>query len=141
MTPDHLFGPHESRPWNPLIARTFYRRGIIEEWGRGTIRMADLATAVGLPRPEIEQRSDCVSVRFRRAETSTWRPVGGLTEQQEAIVALLRRSDTGLALREIESLLDGQASNRHLRSCLAALKAKGLAVSTGHGRGARWRAT
>ena len=31
LTPEKLFGPHESRPWNPLIARTFYRRGIIEE--------------------------------------------------------------------------------------------------------------
>ena len=26
-----LFAPHESLAWNPLIARTFYRRGIIEE--------------------------------------------------------------------------------------------------------------
>lgn len=34
LTPDDLFEPHQSRPWNPLIARTFYRRGIIEEWGR-----------------------------------------------------------------------------------------------------------
>lgn len=29
LTPDDLFGPHESRPWNPLIARTFYRRAAI----------------------------------------------------------------------------------------------------------------
>ena len=24
-----------SRPWNPRVARAFYLRGIIEEWGRG----------------------------------------------------------------------------------------------------------
>ncbi len=35
LTPDDLFWPHGSRPWNPLIARTFYRRGISEEWGGG----------------------------------------------------------------------------------------------------------
>ena len=29
LTSAKLFSPHESRPWNPLIARTFYRRGII----------------------------------------------------------------------------------------------------------------
>ena len=40
LTPEKLFAPHESRPWNPLIARTFYRRGIIEEWGRGTLKAA-----------------------------------------------------------------------------------------------------
>ena len=30
LTPNDLFSPHESRPWNPLTARSFYRRGIIE---------------------------------------------------------------------------------------------------------------
>ena len=37
LTAEALFAPHESLPWNPLIARVFYRRGIIEQWGRGTI--------------------------------------------------------------------------------------------------------
>lgn len=35
LTPEALYLPHESLPWNPLIARVFYRRGIIEAWGRG----------------------------------------------------------------------------------------------------------
>ena len=35
LTPEALFEPHESLPWNPLIAAVFYRRGIIESWGRG----------------------------------------------------------------------------------------------------------
>ncbi len=38
LTAEALFEPHESLPWNPLIARVFYRRGIIESWGRGTLR-------------------------------------------------------------------------------------------------------
>ena len=42
LTPDKLFAPHESRPWNPLIAGTFYRCGVIEEWGGGTLKMAEL---------------------------------------------------------------------------------------------------
>jgi len=142
LTPDDLFGPHESRPWNPLIARTFYRRGIIEEWGRGTIKMANLATSMGLPHPEIEERGDCVTVRFRRKDAASIRQAGGrLTEPQQAVLALLRRSDSGLALREIRPLLDEQLSNPQLRRCLAALKARGLARATGHGRGARWNAT
>ncbi len=142
LTPDDLFGPHESRPWNPLIARTFYRRGIIEEWGRGTIRMANVATSMGLPRPEIEERGDCVTVRFRRKDASFVRQAGaGLSERQDEVLALLRHSGGGLALREIRSLLDGQLSDSQLRRCLAALRATGLARATGHGRGARWKAT
>ena len=140
LTPGDLFGPHESRPWNPLIARTFYRRGIIEEWGRGTIRMADLATSAGLPRPEIEDRGDCVTVRFRRANYVPPRHDDGeLTEQQRTVLALLHRSDGALALRDIRVALGSQANERRLREDLTTLKAKGLADSTGVGRGARWK--
>lgn len=38
---DDLYQSHESLPWNPAIASVFYRRGIIEAWGRGTIKMAE----------------------------------------------------------------------------------------------------
>ncbi len=65
LTPEKLFGPHESLPWNPLIARTFYRRGIIEVWGSGTLRMAELTSGAGLPAPEIEDDGGTVTVRFR----------------------------------------------------------------------------
>ncbi len=140
LTPDDLFGPHESRPWNPLIARTFYRRGIIEEWGRGTIRMTDLATSAGLPRPEIEERGDCVTVRFRPADYVPPQPDNGeLTERQMTILTLLRRSDGALALRDIRAVLEPQANGRRLREDLAVLKTRGLAETTGVGRGARWK--
>ena len=42
LTAEALFAPHESLPWNPLIARVFFRRGVIEAWGRGTLKMAEL---------------------------------------------------------------------------------------------------
>lgn len=140
LTPAALFGPHESRPWNPLIARTFYRRGIIEEWGRGTLRIAELATSAGLPRPEIEERGDCVTVRFRHGQVVPSRRSGrDLIERQEAILALLDRADDGLALREIRAQLPLHTSERQVKRALAALKDRGLAVSTGRGPAARWR--
>ena len=137
LTPAALFGPHESRPWNPLIARTFYRRGIIEEWGRGTLKMAELATSAGLPRPEIEEHDDCVTVCFRLGQVMPSRRA--LIERQGAILALLDEADDGLALREIRAQLALSASERQVKRALAALKTRGLAVSAGHGRAARWR--
>ena len=139
LTPEKLFVPHESRPWNPLIARTFYRRGIIEEWGNGTLKMADLAKSAGLPMLEIEDIGDCVTVRFRHGQFVPGRPGAlGSTERQEAILALLARADDGLALREIRAQLGSRASERQLRDDLAILRARGLIVSKGFGRGARW---
>ena len=70
LTPEKLFAPHESRPWNPLIARTFYRRGIIEEWGSGTLKMATLTGAAGLPMPEIEDDRAGTRTSYLPARTS-----------------------------------------------------------------------
>ena len=140
LTSEKLFTPHESLPWNPLIARTFYRRGIIEEWGRGTLKMAELTTAAGLPRPEIEDAGGCVTVRFRHGHyVPSEKDERGLTKQQQAILALLDRAPDGLALREIRARLEPQASERQVRWALAVLRRQGLAVSTGRGRVARWR--
>lgn len=139
LTPEKLFEPHESLPWNPLIARTFYRHGIIEEWGRGTLKMVEAANIAGLPRPEIADTGGCVTVRFlnNRFVPSNGNE-GDLTEQQRAILDLLDRSDGTLALREIRSGLVPSTSERRLRGDLTALKERALVRVTGRGRGARW---
>jgi ATP-dependent DNA helicase RecG len=64
LTPDDLRKPHASRPWNPLIANVFYRRGVIDQWGRGTIKIAELTALAGLTPPEFEERGGEVVVRF-----------------------------------------------------------------------------
>ena len=140
LTPLDLFGPHESKPWNPLIARTFYRRGIIEEWGRGTLKMAALATTAGLPRPEIEERGDWVTVRFRRADSFPSRHMGNdLAGRQESILALLDHSEEGMALRDIVAHMGVDTSERQVKRALAKLREQGLAETVGHGLASKWR--
>ncbi len=140
LTAEALFQPHESLPWNPMIARTFYRRGIIESWGRGTIKIAELAASAGLPRPEIEDAGGCVTVRFRPSRYVPPRRVGhDLTERQRVILALLDASRGGLALRDILVRLADGTGGRQVREDLAALRTFGLAIASGHGRGALWK--
>ncbi len=157
LTPEKLFAPHESLPWNPLIARTFYRRGLIEEWGRGTVKMAEATASAGLPRPEIEDAGGCVTVRFRRPPPAVKPLIGVRTtgqtsdapsgqrrmspseERLEAILVLLEREGRPLALREIRAGLAERVNERRLREDLAGLKARGLITPTGDGRGARWK--
>ena len=140
LTAEQLFVLHESLPWNPLIADVFYRRGIIERWGRGTIKMAELTALAGLPQPEIEDAGGCVTVRFRPGRYVPPRRVErDLTERQQAILALLDQVGRGLALREIIAQLNLQATRRQIQDDLAFLRTLALVVSSGHGRGARWR--
>jgi len=140
LTAEALFLPHESLPWNPLIARVLFRRGIIESWGRGTIKMAELTASAGLPRPEIEDVGGCVTVRFQPSRYVPPQRVGrDVTERQRDILALLDQAGGILALREIRAGLRSQASERQVREDLATLRTLGLATPEGHGRGARWK--
>ena len=41
----------ENKPWNPIIANVFYRAGIIERWGMGTLNIIDWCTENGNPTP------------------------------------------------------------------------------------------
>lgn len=139
ITPEILFQPHNSRPWNPLVANGFYLRGIIEQWGRGTNKMADLVTAAGLPPPEIEDRAGAVTVRFRPSRyIPPRRAEHPLTERQREILLILDGAPDGLAFGEILALLGHQYTQRQIRFDLDLLRGINLAISLGRGRSARW---
>jgi ATP-dependent DNA helicase RecG len=50
-TVERLKRKHPSVPYNPDIAITFFRAGLIETWGRGTIKIMNECRRVGLPEP------------------------------------------------------------------------------------------
>lgn len=140
LTPDALLLPHESLPWNPLIARVLYRRGVIESWGRGTLKIAELLKQAGLPQPAIEDAGGCVTVRFLPMRyVPPQRVARDLTERQRAVLALLESSQGGLAMREIRTHMAGQATEWEVKEDLALLKQLGLVETLGWGRGAYWR--
>lgn len=140
LTPAALLEPHESLPWNPLIARVLYRCGVIESWGRGTLKIVRLAEDAGLPRPQIEDAGGCVTVRFLPTRyVPPQRIAHDLTERQRGVLALLDASRGGLALREIRGRMAGHATEWEVKGDLALLKQLGLVESAGWGRGAVWR--
>ena len=141
LTPEKLFAPHESRPWNPLIARTFYRRGIIEEWGSGTLKMADLTSSAGLPVPEIEDDGGAVTVRFRHNQfvPQADGKVASPAQRRQLILALIGRAGDGLARRDISARLAPHVSERQVARDLELLRERGLIASSGYGASARWK--
>jgi ATP-dependent DNA helicase RecG len=141
LTAEALFQPHESLPWNPLIARVLYRRGIIESWGRGTLKIAELTEQAGLPRPEIEDAGGCVTVRFRPSRyLPPHRVQHQLTDGQRAILSLLGMAGHDLALREIRVGI-GARNEGVVKEDLALLRGLGLVETYGYGRGAFWALT
>jgi ATP-dependent DNA helicase RecG len=132
-------GPHESLPWNSLVARVMYRRGVIEQWVRGTLKIVELLQQAGLPRPAIEDAGGCVTVRFLPMRyVPPQRVAHDLTGRQRAVLAMLEASHGGLALREIRAGLAEAVAEWELKSDLAFLKQLDLVEPTGRGRVAYW---
>lgn len=140
LTADALFVPHESLPWNPLVADVLYRRGIIERWGRGTLKMSEVMAAAGLPRPEIESIAGAVVVRFRPGRYDPPLRVGlDLTERQRAILGVLGTDRSGMSKKEIADRLSTLATPRQVKSELAVLKQLGLVDFSGRANQVRWK--
>jgi len=64
ITPKELVQPHESKPWNPIIANVFYRAGIIERWGSGTLNILDWCKENGNPSPTWREQTTSIYVVF-----------------------------------------------------------------------------
>ena len=70
-TIDDLMGSHRSRPYNPLIANTFFRAGFIEAWGRGIEKIKDSCAQAGNPMPEYAVKKEDIMVTFKSLVTDT----------------------------------------------------------------------
>ncbi len=145
LTVEDLLRPHESLPWNPLIARVFYMRGIVEQWGRGIQKIIRLLDEAGLPSPEIEVGRGAVTVRFLPSGyVVPTRVQHNLSERQQAILTALAAGGHMLP-RSLQALLpepfnadDAELELRRTREALKELLSLGLVGHSGHGRGSRW---
>lgn len=145
LTAEDLLEPHESLPWNPLMARVFYLRGLVEQWGRGIQKIMRLMELAGLPDPDIEVGGGAVTVRFRPSGyVAPTRVPHDLTERQRAILSVLAEGSRMLP-SEVHGLLpdafrsesqDREA--RRTREALVELRSMGLVGQEGYGRGSRW---
>ncbi len=62
LTFEDLKIQHSSYPHNPILASTFFKGGLIESWGRGTLKIINECVTAGLPEPLIENQSGGVRV-------------------------------------------------------------------------------
>jgi ATP-dependent DNA helicase RecG len=129
---------HASRLRNPLIAGVCYRRGLIEQWGRGTQKIVDWCVAAGQPEPEFEEQAGVVVVRFLPSGYAPPRRVShDLTERQREVLLILGNGDRW-RFQDILTRLSAPPASRTLRDDLQMLKKLGLVDSGGRSVAARW---
>ncbi|WP_313572845.1 ATP-binding protein [Empedobacter sp.] len=83
LTIESLKRPHSSRPRNVLIADVCFKGGLIDAWGRGTIKIIEACKQAGLPEPEIIERDGGLLVTlFKNSMTTEQLVKLGLNERQ-----------------------------------------------------------
>jgi ATP-dependent DNA helicase RecG len=138
LSVEDLKRDHPSRPRNPLIADVYYRRGLVERWGRGTQKIVELCVRAGHPEPEFVEQAGAVGVHFLPGGyVAPHRIAHDLTSRQREILQVLAGPEQ-LPLRAIMMELTNPPSSATVRDDLYHLKRLGLIDSQGHGRGAVW---
>ncbi len=64
LTLEDLKIKHSSYPRNPVIADVFFKAGLIETWGRGTLKIIEACQNAGLPEPKFEILTGGIVVTF-----------------------------------------------------------------------------
>ena len=144
LTPEALFREHESKPWNPMIARTFYRRGIIETWGRGTLKIVRLMQEAGHKPPQVAVREGAVVVTFTLpAETPGKTPAERQGSARETLgktpteILDLLKNKPDLTVPQLAALMGKSESAIH--RAIRLLRDSGVLVRVGPDKGGHWK--
>ncbi len=145
LTPEALFREHESKPWNPMIARTFYRRGIIETWGRGTLKIARLMQEAGHVPPEMAVRGGAVVVTFalpgkapvKTTGKTTGKATGKTTGKTPEAVLRLLADEPNLSVPQLAAQLG--KSELTIHRAIRSLRESHRLVRIGPDKGGHWQ--
>jgi len=85
---------HSSRPHNPILADVFFKGGLIEAWGRGTISIVNECIMAGLPEPCFKAEFGGISVTlYKDIFTEKYLKELGLNDRQVKAVIYIKEND------------------------------------------------
>jgi ATP-dependent DNA helicase RecG len=129
-----------SKPQNRLLADTFYKAGLIESWGRGTIKIVDDCIRSGLKEPEFIVNEHFFSILFHRTidnevDKPTDKPTDKLSINQVKILQIIS-ANPYITSKEIAVALEIRPDS--IRVNISKLKDKGLLERIGPAKGGYW---
>lgn len=136
LTPEALKTKHTSITRNPNIARTFFRAGFVESWGRGTIKIIEECEDAGLPDPKIEELTGGVCITLYKDKASDeYLSNLDLNDSQFKAVKYIRENEhiTNGIYKELYNVSD-KTAYRHLDE----LVKLGVLMKLGEKKGTRY---
>ena len=98
---------HPSRPYNPDIANAFFRSGLIESWGRGTIKIFNETKAAKIPVPIFRYEDNGFYVIFNFVEVSVQQQVLDLIKEDPKITIAEMGNNLDPPIRTMNRILTG----------------------------------
>jgi len=111
---EELKQKHNSFPRNPILADVFFKGGLIESWGRGTIKIINECKLAGLPQPEIEEMNGGIVVTLFKniIQTEHQQKEKGLSERQNRAIDYVKKNSriTNKEYQELNNISERTAS-------------------------------
>ena len=135
---------HVSKPYNPDIARVFYRAGYIESWGRGIQKIRDACKNLGADDPEYIVHGEDIMVKFsalksaKVSDTKAQNVTKDVTKDvaiEMKILALIKE-DASVTTTEMARQLS--VNRRTIQRGLDVLKSRGMIERKGGKRYGYW---
>lgn len=130
---------HNSRPYNPDLANTFFRAGYIESWGRGIQKICEECHLIGAHAPEYSILGDDITVKFTAASTEISNRTNDVRKGNAMNMKVLEliRAQTDISLSEIAGRLG--VSYKTVQRAVADLKKGGVIERIGGRRKGYWK--
>ena len=97
---------HPSRPYNPDIANAFFRSGLIESWGRGTIKIFNEAKAAKIPVPIFRYEDNGFYVIFNFVEVKVEQQILDLIKDDSKITIAQMGEGLDIPVRTMNRILN-----------------------------------
>jgi len=129
-------GRHRSRPYNPLIANTFFRAGFIEAWGRGIEKIKDNCKKSGNPMPEYTIKREDIMVMFKSLAYQTNQAnQAKLNDLEERIITVIKMNPR-MSQKKIAEMVEETYSM--VKFSMGKMKEKGIITRVGSSQKGEW---
>ena len=135
-TIDDLMGKHRSRPYNPLIANTFFRAGFIEAWGRGIEKIKDSCKEAGNPMPEYTIKREDIMVMFKSLVSSTDQDNQGGDNSVVTRILKVIQEEPSLSQKKIADVIGEKYST--VKYYMESMKKSGIIKREGSSQKGKW---
>lgn len=122
-TLEDFLGKHRSRPYNPLIANTFYRAGYVESWGRGILKINEACRKSGNKEPQFILKKDELTIIFEAKQNSVAASKeSNMTEMTELTELSVKLTEVQSKIQSFDSKLLSDNDKKKISAILEYLK-------------------